>query len=320
MCLLSVYSPYSSVNTEHLEAGACQNPDGYGFAIIVGDRIEFGHGMDAAATIHAFAAVRERHPESWALFHSRFTTDGIDSIDNCHPFIVGSDERTMLAHNGILPRSARPKGNDPRSDTRILAESLIPNGHFGKLHRPKGRRALEAWIASEGYPNKVAILTVDPRYKGNAFILGEGHGEWVNGVWHSNSDYIPWVPRRSSSLTASREWGSDAYASYMAGEISYSDYLDTKYGIAALPGSVVGESCQRCWRVEPVDQVYLYCTACKVCLDCDEPIASCACWIPKSERISEPADAISPVAIDSALADLPADQAGRIRAVLAEPQ
>lgn len=309
MCLLSVYSPYALVDTDHLDAGACHNPDGYGFAVIVGDRIEFAHGMDAYATIEAFASVRERHPESWALFHSRFTTDGLTSEANCHPFIVGGDERTLLAHNGILPRSARPKGADIRSDTRILAESLIPNGHFGKLHRPKGRRKLEQWIGSENYPNKVAILTVDPRYRGNAFILGEGHGEWVDGVWHSNRDYVPWVPASIySSVTSSTAWER-----YLSGEISLRQYLDM-----TQVGPKLSE-CPKCDRTSTVDQAYQYCRECRLCLDCLSFVEVCDCWSPQSAPVDkdDSGDGIDSEAVEAALKGLPADQAQQIRDTLA---
>lgn len=221
MCLLSVYSPGAMVNLDHLRNGAACNPDGYGYAIVAGDRIETGHGMIASAVIEAFDRARQLHPESWALFHSRYTTDGSTTVDNCHPFVVGGDARTVLAHNGVLPRAASPRGQDKRSDTRILAEDLIPAGMFGKLNRSRGRRSLTKWILSEQYPNKIAILTVDPRYRENAFILNESAGEWVAGVWHSNTGYL--TPRRSRYLTAwdwtsggSREIYAD-HASEVAG-------------------------------------------------------------------------------------------------------
>lgn len=316
MCLLSVYSPGAMVNVEHLEAGAYNNPDGYGFAVIVGDRIETGHGMDAFAVIDAFDRVRFAHPESWAMFHSRFTTDGLTSVDNCHPFQVGGDARTILAHNGILPHAARPKGKDQRSDTRILAESLIPNRHFGRLHRPRGRRALEKWIGSEGYPNKVAILTVDPRYRENAFILGEHLGVWDSGVWHSNFDYVPYTftPRASVAKM------SDPFGAYMAGKISYSEYIDLKYGIVKQ-----SPVCPVCDEAKDVDTAYMYCRKCKVCLDCLTSLEGCDCWIPHSKRdevpypggtIHDDDGELSPVAVEAALANLPTEQAIRVRSVL----
>lgn len=284
MCLLSVYKPGAPVVVEHLEAGAECNPDGHGFAVIAGDRIETGKGMNAAATIAAFVEVRNAHPNGWALFHSRITTDGATNVDNCHPFVVGGDARTVLAHNGILPAAARPRKGDTRSDTRILAELLIPRGVFGSIRRASGRRTLEKWIAKDGYANKVAILTVDPRYKGSAFILGESHGTWVDGAWHSNGGYKPYMPyvptRRSYAESA-------AYAGYIAGDYSYAEYLDMCFtGVSKARGVDI---CPMCQSSADVEAGTGYCLKCRVCLDCEDFAEWCSCYspsgIPQTDRI-----------------------------------
>lgn len=311
MCLLSVYSPGAMVNVEHLEAGAYCNPDGYGFALIVGDRIEVAHGMDAFATIDAFERVRTQHPESWALFHSRYTTDGETNEENCHPFLVGGDRQTVLAHNGVLPKAARPGRGDTRSDTRILAESLIPGGMFGRLHRMRSIRSLERWLTSEDYPNKVAILTVDPRYKDRAFILNEKAGTWVDGVWHSNDGYRPYEP-----LSTYRGGDDSPFTAYMRGRISYSEYVDLKYGITKER-----TDCPACFGAGTVDVAFMYCKQCKMCLDCYEFLSDCDCWVPHSERVPQPgstetAEELSPAVIDAALEKLPADAAARVREAL----
>lgn len=279
MCLLSVYSPGALVNVEHLENGATCNPHGYGYAIIVGDRIETAHGMEPWAVIDAFDRARTLHPESWALFHSRYTTDGSTTVDNCHPFVVGGDARTVLAHNGILP--VHPRAGDLRSDTRILAEDLIPSGRFGKLWRPRAQRKLTEWILRDRYPNKVAILTVDPRYKGNAVILNEDAGKWVSGVWHSNDGYMP--SRYYSSRTGADEMRDAhgdaveaAYARFGNGEISYSEYLNVLY-----TGKDAG-NCDWCTGKGTVNATYGYCTACNMCVDCWSNLDACDCWSPHS--------------------------------------
>lgn len=283
MCLLSVYSPGAMVDVDHLRNGAACNPHGYGFAIVAGDRIETGHGMTSGAVIDAFDRVRQLHPQSWALFHSRYTTDGSTTVDNCHPFRVGDDPRTVLAHNGVLPQAAWPQAADLRSDTRILAEDLIPSGRFGKLWRVRARRNLTKWMLSTNYPNKIAILTVDPRYRENAFILNEEAGDWVNGVWHSNTGYL--APRRpalsayswSDEPYADHGWEvSAAYRAFKSGKITYSDYLDILY-TGNRP-----QDCQICATPGTVNVAYGYCTHCKHCADCAAHIDSCDCWSPQS--------------------------------------
>lgn len=298
MCLLSVYSPGALVNREHLENGATCNPDGYGFAIVVnGARIETGHGMSPGAVIEAFERARQIHSDGWALFHSRYTTDGVTGPENCHPFIVGGDPRTVLAHNGVLPDDARPGKGDDRSDSRILAEDLIPS-RFGKLWTARGRRNLSRWMLRDSYPNKIAILTVDPRYRANAYIVNEKVGTWVNGVWHSNtgyvakksyygggyglSDYAGW----SGAYTS----GSGAYSAYRSGEISYSEYLDQVYG------GIRRNDCEACEGVGTVNPSHGYCRTCKVCQDCLCHIEVCDCWTPETLRAECGADIGAPVA------------------------
>lgn len=273
MCLLSVFRPGAPVVRDHIAAGTFCNPDGFGFAVIVGDRIEIGKGMDADAVMDAFIRVRDTHPDGWAMFHSRLTTDGDTSEDNCHPFVVGNDPRTVLGHNGILPKEARPRGKDSRSDTRILAETLIPGGMFGRIRGRIGRRKLEKWIGKDGYPNKVAILTVDPRYRGNAFILGESRGTWVGDVWHSNDGYLPYIPRypRSSSSGMSAE-----YAAYLRGEVSYADYVDALF--TGKSATLTADQCPMCRQRVTVNMDHGYCTACKVCIDCGDDLAWCQCY------------------------------------------
>lgn len=298
MCLLSVYSPGALVNVEHLEEGAICNPHGYGYAIIVGDRIEIAHGMEPYAVIDAFERARLLHPESWALFHSRYTTDGSTTVDNCHPFIVGGDPRTVLAHNGILP--VHPSKGDLRSDTRILAEDLIPSGRFGKMWRPRAQRKLTEWMLRERYPNKVAILTVDPRYKRNAIILNDDAGEWVNGVWHSNDGYKP----SPYTYTSRRDWDemrdnhddnvARAFTRYSNGEMSYSEYLNVLY-TGKNPAN-----CDWCAGKGTVNTTYGYCTACKSCTDCWAHLDACDCWAPGDmDTVRRALDVGPPMALDT---------------------
>src|SRR5262249_475168 len=122
------------------------------------------------------------------------------TIDNCHPFPVGGDPRTVLAHNGILPRGVQPHGGDPRSDTRIAAEAFIPA--FGSLRSRRTRLRLQRWMTPH---NKMVLLTVDRRFKQPAFILNEESGTWSEGIWYSNHGFQP--PARYTPTNRSRwDW------------------------------------------------------------------------------------------------------------------
>ncbi|WP_280463152.1 class II glutamine amidotransferase [Nocardia carnea] len=185
MCILTFIKPGITPDTDLLLRGALVNPDGHGYALHAGDQILTGHSLDAPELIAEFTKLRTRHPDGPALFHSRLATHGVEDLSNCHPFAVGGDERTVLAHNGILPKNVHPAKGDPRSDTRIAAEDFLPRRPFGSLDSWAGRERLERWLGRD----KLVLLTVDPTYKHPAYIFNENRGHWVEGSWYSNDTY-----------------------------------------------------------------------------------------------------------------------------------
>lgn len=256
MCLLTFLPEGQEPDVDALEYGAFVNDDGHGWAIVADDELLVGHGMNAEQVITEFAAVRRRHPEGPAIFHSRFTTHGVTTVDNCHPFFVGKDRRTVLAHNGVLPANVQPKKGDPRSDTRIAAEKFIPKT-IGSLHLRRNRLRVEKWMGSW---NKIAILTVNPRYRENAFILNENEGIWDDGIWYSNSGYT-W--RHSTT-----RYGFTCNTTATEPASSYKRWWEE--GITECPG---------CKAI--VDTVGGYCRYCLTCFDCGMDIEeSCLCYVP----------------------------------------
>src|SRR5688572_10791326 len=193
MCLLSYFPPNAEINIKHLRTGASNNADGHGFAVILPNgRIETFRSMDAEEAIARFAEVRSFVPDTDALFHSRWTTHGLTTVENVHPFPVGRDGRKgniVVAHNGVLPWTVQPEKGDPRSDTRIFAEDMFLH-RFKDLDSPRTIRRLEKWL---GTGNKLVFLTTNPYYRRRAYILNERVGDWVDGVWHSNDGYLPRV-------------------------------------------------------------------------------------------------------------------------------
>ncbi|BCY08941.1 hypothetical protein [Actinoplanes sp. L3-i22] len=185
MCLLSFLPAGVQPNLPALRNGSLINDDGHGFAIVVAGRLLVRHSMNADQLIDEFAAARHAFPDGDALFHSRLATGGTSDLANCHPYAVGGDQRTVLAHNGILP--VRLPRHEARSDTRVAAEDLIPR--MGSLRSRLVRLRLERWMGAD---NKIVILTVDRRFRHTSYLLNERAGEWADGVWYSNSGYLPW--------------------------------------------------------------------------------------------------------------------------------
>jgi len=241
MCLLTFFPGGVLPDVTALANGTYANEDGHGFAIVTGRRIIVRHGMNADTMIASFDRMRRRYPHGPALFHSRFGTHGTIGRANCHPFRLGDGSRTVLAHNGILPKSVQPRTGDTRSDTRIAADDFLSHDPFGPLCTRAARKRLTRWL---GHANKIVILTVDPRYRSNAYIVNERRGIWDHGIWYSNDGY--------------REptFGWD---------------------VRGLAGTY---RCPACHVSGVLDLETGFCTACGICVDCGEPAEYCFCYVP----------------------------------------
>jgi glutamine amidotransferase len=247
MCLLTFLPPGVRPDTGALANGAGCNPDGHGYAIVADGELLIARGLDPDEMIAEFERRRRRRPDGPALFHSRFATHGRVTVENCHPFPLGHDRRTVLAHNGVLPPAVQPGRGDPRSDTRIAAEDYLPR--FGPLSSRRARLRLERWMTPD---NKIVILTVDRRFRDRAYILNEASGLWHDGAWYSNDGYLP-QPARS--------WRFDAAA-----------------GDDPWDAGVTFERCPLC--ASDVDLSEAECRLCGLCFDCGEPPGECLCYAP----------------------------------------
>jgi hypothetical protein len=241
MCLLTFYPADVLPDTGALLNGSYINDDGFGYAIVTGERILVRHGLDAEKVIAEFDTDRRAHPAGPAMFHSRFATHGDTSAKNCHPFAVGGDPRTVLGHNGVLPAIVQPSRKDPRSDTRIFAEDFLPI--FGSLRVRRNRIRLQKWMTPA---NKIVILTVDRRYTKQAYILNEDAGIWDSGVWYSNTGYLDdyWT------------WANDGQSD---------DGWDP-------------QRCMFCGSTR--DRRDGLCATCGGCADCGEEWGDCQCYLP----------------------------------------
>lgn len=250
MCLLTFFPDGivpSKKAIEGLHNGAIFNSDGFGYAIVAGEHVIVRRGLNAESVINSFVAQRERFPKGPALFHSRIGTAGVISKRNCHPFYVGGDQRTVLAHNGILPKIAQPRKGDLRSDTRYLAESLLPWRLFGKpLTCKTDAKLFERWLTPY---NKVVVLTTNPKFPQSSYIFNERMGHWNYGAWWSNESYYP-------------------YVSYVKAH-KYPEIVKTK------------ENCPVCGQVGGVDDSWRVCWACGFCADCEQSWSKndCQCYI-----------------------------------------
>ena len=276
MCLLVVCQPNSTPKREELHAGACRNPHGFGFAIVADDKIISWRSMSAKKTINKFLEVRAQYPNGYAMWHARLATHGVKNEQNCHPFVVGNDERVYLAHNGVLDVAIH--ANDRRSDTRVFAEDILPAmGGVQALDNDHLFNMLSKWATG----SKVAILSVHPDSKYQCYLINEKSGEWdSDGVWWSNTHHRP---KPVSTIIGS--YTPPSY-SYTIPEYNY-DWKTMREGYASLSGEseeMLSEEefdvCQACQNPISVVLSADYCEWCDSCVGCTMNYADCLCYNP----------------------------------------
>ena len=254
MCLLTYYPSDVQPDTAALRNGADINNDGHGFAIVSRGQLIIGHGMDADTMINKFARLRAKHHSGPALFHSRMGTGGTVSRFNCHPFRIGGDKRTIVAHNGVLPYVLHPRKGDKRCDTRIMATDMLKGMDLGDADY---RDRLASFI---GKGNRLVILTVNPAYDSSSYLINGHTGVWEGETWYSNRDYesLDYAP-----------------LDYVSGD-----------GVMDLTAE-----CTNCGNIGAIDVETYVCTVCQTCQDCgDDWAEDCQCYVPASDRPSDRRD------------------------------
>lgn len=305
MCILMYFGPDAMPIEEHLSNGCDNNPDGFGWAVVVysENRIITGHSMVKRVAIDEFLATRKLYPHDSAIFHARIATAGSVNIDNCHPFKVNGRENMVLAHNGILPVSCQPVKGDDRSDTRVLADGMFLSrwgGFDDPTHGVKATASFESWL---GTGSKVVVLTTDRRYSFQSYIFNEKLGFWLDekdghdpssgDIWYSNTSHCKrtysWAGSRSYSTGLT--WWEDAESSTI-GYPTYTmgcrtcrfvaaicpcspDEKNLYYGSAAFfmdeinnPSNPDSWHCNECGMTGWIDIATLQCEECQHCFIC----------------------------------------------------
>jgi len=261
MCLLVVCNPNSTPSKDELTTGACKNPHGFGFAIDTGSGIISERSMSAKKSIARFLELREQYPNGYAMWHARYATHGVKNELNCHPFKVAGEHDTYLAHNGVLDILI-PK-DDKRSDTRILAEELLPRlGGVSALDDDYVYDLLSAW--SRG--SKVAVMTNDPSAKYKLYIINENAGSWDDkGIWWSNTSY------KSTPIVKPYEYEPSVYDIVVAQDSN--GFEDNTF------------ECPNCNALIDLWESELYCLMCECCFDCSAQFLDCLCYNPTAKNM-----------------------------------
>ena len=257
MCILVVCEPNSTPSKSDLHAGACANPHGFGFAIHAGDKIISERSMSAKKSIKRFMELREQYPNGYAMWHARYATHGVKNEQNCHPFQVGDDEGTYLAHNGVLD-VAIPHG-DRRSDTRVFAEDTLPKlGGVNALDDDTIWLMISKWASG----SKIAILTTSTTAKYPMYLVNENLGTWDNeGIWWSNQSHKRTTYTKPAVLTTN--WAEVA---------------------EVLDDSELDELCPYCLGIVDLSDNPYYCPTCTLCFDCSDVVHNCMCYTPSTAK------------------------------------
>lgn len=263
MCMLCVIPPHTTPTRDRLENSALNNPHGFGFAIAIPseNRILVEHTMDADESINRFLEARAQYPEGYAMWHARLATHGSTTLDNCHPFRVGKDNLTYLAHNGIIPVI---ETDAYRSDTRIFAEDVLPAmGGVSVLDNEQAWNVLEDFTSG----SKVCVITLNPAAKQQMYLLHAGKG-WHDetGVWWSND---------GCKIAGSRTYDYSSY--YSSRDYDWWSYGTTEKN--ATTNNVIGyndDGCSVC-DSDFVSKRLQLCSNCYSCQKCFMMYDECKC-------------------------------------------
>lgn len=298
MCLLTLIPDYVTPDMERFRIAAKSNPDGFGFAISTGKKLHIVRSMDFEEVANKFVDARKTM-QGPAIFHFRWTTHGTNTVDNCHPFLLGGDKDTVLGHNGILP--VNMEKNELRSDTRVFAEDIMPAiGGISSLDDSDYFNKMAEWAKG----SKLAFLTVNDDAKYDWYIVNEKDGHWDSDVWWSNSSYKQ-APIRYSRYTGMygggwNDWdygyNSKYASSYASSWENASTIYDDEAGI--IGGALTIEECYEAAElyttkydakrnlvhcqvcelqdIVPNDELRTNCATCSACLLCAQD--ACDCW------------------------------------------
>jgi predicted glutamine amidotransferase len=278
MCLLVVCKPNAIPKHEELTEGACSNPHGYGFAMVIDGKIFRYRTMSARKAVSKFIHMRQQYPQGYAIWHARYATHGVRNEDNCHPFQVGDDTDTVLAHNGVLDTFIGK--DDKRSDTRIFAEDTLPKlGGVCALEDENLYRMVEGWASG----SKIAVLTTNPKAQYQLYLINENLGHWDdNGVWWSNSSYkrTTYTHKSYYTPTPTIADASTKGSEYDIEQAKYAELLNDP----ELDEYLVIDTCPTCEALIDIDRSSEYCQYCDTCMSCWSSWQDCMCYTPASAR------------------------------------
>lgn len=175
MCLIVAKPKHKTLKKKTLRKAFKTNDHGAGFAVLQDDGLKMYKGYLDFNEFYRELIKRTKNYSYPALIHFRKQSCGALSLDNCHPFQVGT---SFMAHNGTIKNFAAPKQEE--SDSFLFAQKLneIPNvdsllsdDHF------------ISFLSFFTDGSKIAFITQDGEFK----IVNKESGITNRGSWFSNN-------------------------------------------------------------------------------------------------------------------------------------
>ena len=176
MCIAILKTKDKYLDKNLLQTCAENNPDGCGFAYVDNNKIIIKKYLKFEDFWKDFEHIQKDYSNNAMLIHFRIATHGAVDTSNCHPFKLNN--RMALIHNGVISGYGDKKD---KVDTVDFIDKVIGNISWKNWKNPS---FIELVGNAIGY-SKLAILDIT----GNYYIVNENNGEWVDGVWFSNSSY-----------------------------------------------------------------------------------------------------------------------------------
>ena len=186
MCVIASIPAGKDINNDTIDRMWKRNPDGGGISWIEDGKVQVFKTMKLKPFKQKFKEVLSKYGDSDILVHMRIATHGSVCIENNHPFYI--DTQTVFAHNGIMPNEFHPPAKSDLSDTRYFNKVFLQNMKPIALDDELFRTAIGDII---GMGNKLVILSANKKLKQDSYIINEHMGQWVKGVWYSNTAHIP---------------------------------------------------------------------------------------------------------------------------------
>jgi len=164
----------------YLEQSFLHNDDGAGFMYAQDGQLHIEKGF---MTFDSFMEAYTPHEEKPCVLHFRIKTHGDVNQDNTHPFQVGKN--LGFVHNGIIGKvdcsSDKKKSDTQHFNTQYLNVLYRQDSRF--IYKPVFKDLIGEFIGH----SKLVFLN----NKGQSTIVNEKLGKWDNGVWYSNTSYMP---------------------------------------------------------------------------------------------------------------------------------